>query len=71
VGHYFYADYCTDFVRSFRWTGSAVAEEASWPDLSPPGGGITSFAEDRAGELYVLSARGEIYRVVAPGEASR
>ena len=64
-GHYFYADYCTDFVRSFRWTGDSAADQASWPDLSPPGGGITSFAEDRAGELYVLSARGEIYRIVA------
>jgi glucose/arabinose dehydrogenase len=70
AGHYFYADYCTDFVRSFRWTGDSAADAASWPDLSPPGGGITSFAEDRAGELYVLSARGEIYRVVAAGEAS-
>jgi glucose/arabinose dehydrogenase len=67
AGHYFYADYCTDFVRSFRWTGDAADDEAAWPDLSPPGGGVTSFAEDRAGELYVLSARGEIYRVVAAG----
>jgi len=65
AGHYFYADYCSGFVRSFRWTAGAVTDEASWPELTPPAGRVTSFAEDADGELYVLSTHGEIYRVVA------
>jgi glucose/arabinose dehydrogenase len=64
AGHYFYADYCSGFVRSFRWIGG-VTDEASWPELSPPAGRVTSFGEDEAGELYVLSTHGEVYRVVA------
>jgi glucose/arabinose dehydrogenase len=64
AGHYFYADYCSGFVRSFRWIGG-VTEEATWPELSPPAGRVTSFGEDESGELYVLSNHGEVYRVVA------
>jgi len=64
AGHYFYADYCSGFVRNFRLAGGAVIEEATWPELSPPMGRVTSFAEDAPGELYVLSSHGEIYRIV-------
>ncbi len=62
-GHYFYADFCQGWVRSFRYTGGAVTDEASWPTLSP-GGPIVSFGEDSAGELYVLQAGGGVFRIV-------
>ncbi len=62
-GHYFYADFCQGWVRSFRHTGGAVTDEASWPMLSP-GGPIVSFGEDSAGELYVLQAGGGVFRIV-------
>jgi glucose/arabinose dehydrogenase len=65
TGHYFYADYCSGFVRSFRWSSGVVTEEASWPELTPPSGRVTSFGEDAAGELYVLSTHGEVYRIAA------
>lgn len=71
AGHYFYADYCSGFVRSFRLAGGAVIEEATWPELSPPMGRVTSFAEDAQGELYVLSSHGEIYRVVEAESGGR
>jgi hypothetical protein len=66
-GLYFYADYCTAFVRSFRWTGSGITEEKEWTslDLTSRGGAITSFGEDAQGELYVLSQAGTVYRIVA------
>jgi glucose/arabinose dehydrogenase len=66
-GTYFYGDYCSGFVKSFRWQG-AVTEQRNWPTLAP-GGGITSFGEDAAGELYLTTASGDVYRMVsAAGE---
>ncbi len=62
-GHYFYADFCEGWVRSFRYDGGAVSDETSWPTLSP-GGSILSFGEDSAGELYVLHAAGGVFRIV-------
>jgi glucose/arabinose dehydrogenase len=60
-GHYFYADYCQGWIRSFRWDGSQAADRRSW-DL-PSVGNITSFGEDAAHELYVVSSGGKVYRV--------
>jgi len=64
-GHYFYADYCTGFVRSFRLENGAAADQYSWPSLEP-GVGIPSFGRDAAGELYILGTNGVVYRIV-PG----
>jgi hypothetical protein len=63
LGHYLYADLCRGWVRSFRNTGGAVTDEASWPSLGP-GGPILSFGEDSAGELYVLQAGGGVFKIV-------
>lgn len=63
AGTYFYADYCDGWVRSFRYTGGQVTEAGSWDALAP-GGSIPSFGEDGAGELYVLTAEGGVYRIV-------
>jgi glucose/arabinose dehydrogenase len=64
AGHYFYADFCEGWVRSFRFAGGAVTAERDWPELAP-GGQVPSFGEDAAGELYVLDAGGTVYRIVA------
>ena len=64
AGTYFYADFCSGWVRSFRYTGGQVTEAASWDALAP-GGNISSFGEDGAGELYVLTSAGGVYRIVA------
>jgi glucose/arabinose dehydrogenase len=62
-GHYFYADLCQGWVRSFRHAGGVATEETAWPALST-GGSIVSFGEDAAGELYILEAGGRVSRVV-------
>lgn len=62
-GHYFYADFCQGWVRSFRYVGGTVTDETAWPILSP-GGSILSFGEDSAGELYVVQASGGIFKIV-------
>jgi glucose/arabinose dehydrogenase len=61
-GTYFYADYCAGFVRSFRLVNGMVTEHADWPALA--GGNITSFGEDAAGELYIMTSSGGLFRIV-------
>jgi glucose/arabinose dehydrogenase len=62
-GHYFYADFCRGWVRSFRFEAGQALEPQSWPTLAP-GGAIPSLGQDAAGELYVLSADGRVSRIV-------
>ncbi len=64
-GHYFYSDFCAGWVRSFRLENGAAVDQFEWPTLAP-GGSVPSFGRDAAGELYVLSAGGAVYRIV-PG----
>ena len=61
-GHYFYSDYCSGWLRSFRLTGGAAADQREWPIGNI--GNVTSFGLDGAGELYVLSSNGRVYRLV-------
>jgi glucose/arabinose dehydrogenase len=61
-GTYFYADFCAGFVRSFRLVNGQVTEHADWPVLA--GGNITSFGEDAAGELYIMTSQGGLFRIV-------
>jgi glucose/arabinose dehydrogenase len=62
-GVYFYADFCQGWVRSFRYDNGAAIEGTDWPTLRP-GGSVLSFGEDAAGELYVLSAIGTVFKIV-------
>jgi glucose/arabinose dehydrogenase len=62
-GLYFFADYCQGWVRSFRYTGGAATELTEWRTLRP-GGSITSFGEDPAGELYLTVESGRVFKVV-------
>jgi hypothetical protein len=62
-GTYFYADYCRGWVRSFRMQGGVVVEETDWPALQP-GGLVTSFGKDAAGELYLVTEQGGVFKIV-------
>jgi hypothetical protein len=61
-GHYFYSDYCQGWIRSFRHQGGQALDQREWAvgDV----GNVLSFGEDAAGELYVLSTNGRVYRIV-------
>lgn len=63
-GTYFYGDFCAGFVRSFRYQNGLPTEQTEWPLLSPPGGSVTSFGEDEAGELYVMTQGGGLFKFV-------
>ena len=61
-GLYFYSDYCSGFLRSFRLSGGAAVDQRDWALTNI--GNVTSFGVDGAGELYMLSTSGRVYRVV-------
>ncbi len=69
-GTYFFGDYCSSRIWSFRLVGGQVTEFVDrTPEIEPAGGSVSlatlsSFAVDGAGELYVLDyTDGDIYRI--------
>jgi len=62
-GHYFYADYCQGWVRSFRLENGQAVDAHQWPTLAP-GGAVPSFGQDAAGELYEMNSEGRVFRIV-------
>jgi glucose/arabinose dehydrogenase len=64
AGLYFYSDFCEGWLRSFRLVAGTATDEREW--AIPSIGNVSSFGEDGAGELYILSADGTVYRIQAP-----
>jgi glucose/arabinose dehydrogenase len=67
-GTYFYGDFCSAFVRSFRVVGgSAVDHQDRTAELESSGVSIdqiASFGEDARGELYIADLGGEVFKIV-------
>lgn len=62
VGHYFYADWCSGWVRSFRYEQNRAPEAQTWlEDI----GQVNSFGFDAEGEMYLLTFDGSVKKVVA------
>ena len=62
AGLYFFSDYCKGGLRSFRLVNGAATDVREWN--AGVGGTITSFGEDRDGELYVISHGGSVGKLV-------
>ncbi len=78
-GVYFYADYCTSLLRSFRWTRDAsdkkqgsgqktgfVRDHWDWRAAIDPQGKlsqISSFGVDADGEIYIVSLTGIVWKL--------
>jgi len=67
VGTYFYGDFCSAFVRSFRLVSGAVTEPRDWTAGLEGIGAISSFGTDAEGEIYVVDYDGEVYRLEPQG----
>ena len=65
IGAYVYADFCSGRIWGVRYDGQSVTESARLVDSSSLF--ISSFGEDLASNLYVLSYNGGIYRLVPAG----
>jgi hypothetical protein len=62
VGNYFYSDYCAGWLKSFRMQNGTVTDRRDWIPSSNLGH-VVSFGEDSAGELYILSESGSVFRM--------
>jgi hypothetical protein len=63
VGTYFYGDFCTGFVRSFRLANGTVTDGRDWTAGLEGIDRISSFGTDADGEVYVVDHGGEVYRL--------
>ena len=63
-GQYFFADYCSGFVRSFRYENGQAQDLVDWSEQLGDLGPITSFGIDGAGELYIMTAEGSLLKIV-------
>ncbi len=66
AGRYLYADYCADWIRTFRLRDNGTATDPVELELQVPGS-VTSFGQDAQGELYVVVAEGSVFKIVAGG----
>jgi hypothetical protein len=78
-GRYFFADFARDEIWSLVWDGShpstfdgtnfgSFIDHTGTPDFAPDVGTLTSissFGEDAAGNLYLLSLGGDVFRITA------
>jgi glucose/arabinose dehydrogenase len=63
VGAYVFSDFCLGRIEAIRVRNGNAIDQA---DLGLSVGSVSSFGQDDAGELYVLSLAGGVYRL-APG----
>ena len=63
AGTYFFSDYCSGWLRSFRYSGGVTGFQ-EWTALGSLGQ-VTSFGLDSAGEIYLTVADGRLLKLVA------
>lgn len=70
-GHYFYADYGSGIIRSFRLEAGRATEARDWTTaLGGANRAIrnpSSFGVDADGEIYIVDYDGEVYRIDPSG----
>jgi glucose/arabinose dehydrogenase len=72
-GTYFFADWCSEQIWSFKVVAGSVTELTERTSELAPGGGlsidsISSFGEDAIGEIYIVDrgtgVNGEVYKII-------
>jgi glucose/arabinose dehydrogenase len=68
-GTYFYSDYCTAPIWTFKYTGTPFpAVSVRTAEVAPADGqsinSISSFGEDASGEMYIIDHGGEVFKLV-------
>jgi glucose/arabinose dehydrogenase len=66
-GHYFFSDYCTAILRSFRMDRGKPVDSWDWKAALDPESQlakISAFGQDNNGELYVITHEGPIFKFV-------
>lgn len=69
-GAYFYGDYCSGFVKSFRVVEGAASDLRDWTSQVDPGNALdvslTSFGTDAEGAIYITDKDGIVTRLSPP-----
>lgn len=60
-GAYLYSDYCDGTIRALTVDGDEATEHSLGAEVETP----SSFAQDEHGELYVISLKGQVFRIEA------
>ncbi|HSF85808.1 MAG TPA: PQQ-dependent sugar dehydrogenase [Acidimicrobiia bacterium] len=68
-GHYFYGDFCVGWVRSAPLENGTLGRPTEWSRQFGELGRITALSEDGHGEPLMLTAEGQLYRVVPVRES--
>jgi glucose/arabinose dehydrogenase len=63
AGTYFFGDFCTGFVRSFRLSNGQATEVRDWTTGLRGIGSPSAFGLDADGEVHVVDYDGEVYRL--------
>jgi len=63
AGTYFFADYCTGLVRSFRLASGQATDVRDWTAGLRGINSPSAFGLDADGEVYVVDYDGEVYRL--------
>ncbi len=75
AGTYFFADYCSNQIWSFVYTGVPPVAQDRTAELAPSGfsiRSISSFGLDAFGEMYICDLNGgEVFKIVPDGVASQ
>lgn len=61
IGHYFYSDFCSGFLKSFRIVNGAATDHRTWNVGNI--GNVLSFGIDSTNELYVLTSGGAVLKL--------
>jgi glucose/arabinose dehydrogenase len=67
AGTYFFGDFCTGLVRSFRLASGQATDLRDWTAGLRGIGSPSSFGLDAEGEAYVVDYDGEVYRLEPAG----
>ena len=67
-GTYFYGDYCSGIIRSFRLENGRAVDPRDWTSSLGRGiGNLSSFGVDADGEAYMVDLDGAVFRIVPGG----
>jgi len=64
AGQYLYSDYCSGFVKSFKFSGGAATEQKDWTTELSPGHNVSSFGQDANGDVYIMTLTGGLSRIL-------
>lgn len=65
AGTYFYSDWVSRWIRSFKFVNGQVTEEKDWTADFGDVGSVTTFGLDGHGELYLATYEGGLYKFTA------